>query len=76
MMPLIAGPQGPSLAFENASAEEADTLAVEKSVYFRNCAEAWAADKAPIYEGQPGYRPELDGNSDGIACEPYPGKRP
>lgn len=41
------------------------------SVYFRTCKEAWAAGAAPIYRGQPGYRPEMDGDGDGIACEPY-----
>jgi hypothetical protein len=43
-------------------------------VYYRNCAEARAAGVAPIRAGQPGYRPELDADSDGIACEPYRGK--
>lgn len=38
---------------------------------YANCAQARAAGAAPIYRGQPGYRPELDGDSDGIACEPY-----
>lgn len=44
-------------------------------VYFRNCSEARAAGVAPIYRGQPGYRPEMDGDNDGIACEPYKGRR-
>jgi hypothetical protein len=39
-------------------------------VYYPNCNAARAAGAAPIYEGQPGYRPEMDGDSDGIACEP------
>lgn len=43
--------------------------------YFRNCAEAIAAGAAPLYRGQPGYRPQMDGDSDGIACEPYRGRR-
>ncbi len=38
-------------------------------VYYRNCAEARAAGAAPLYRGQPGYRPELDRDRDGIACE-------
>lgn len=42
----------------------------ERSVYYRNCAAAWRDGAAPIYEGEPGYRPELDGDGDGIACEP------
>lgn len=40
-------------------------------VYFATCAQAWAAGAAPIYLGQPGYRPEMDGDRDGIACEPF-----
>ncbi|MDV2477537.1 DUF1524 domain-containing protein [Rhodococcus zopfii] len=38
-------------------------------VYFENCAAARAAGAAPLYAGQPGYRPEMDGDRDGIACE-------
>lgn len=26
---------------------------------------------APLYRGQPSYRPEMDGDGDGIVCEPY-----
>jgi excalibur calcium-binding domain-containing protein len=40
-------------------------------VHYRNCAAAWAAGAAPIYIGEPGYEPRLDGDSDGIACEPF-----
>ena len=39
------------------------------SVYYKNCTAARAAGAAPIYRGQPGYRPELDRDGDGIACE-------
>lgn len=39
--------------------------------YYRNCAAAWAAGVAPITSGDPGYRGELDGDGDGIACEPF-----
>lgn len=42
--------------------------------YFRNCREAWAAGAAPLRRGQPGYRPEMDGDGDGIACEPFRGR--
>lgn len=44
-------------------------------VYYRSCADARAAGAAPLYRGQPGYRPEMDGDGDGIACEPYRGRR-
>lgn len=39
--------------------------------YYSGCNEARAAGVAPLYAGEPGYRPEMDGDSDGIACEPY-----
>lgn len=40
--------------------------------YFPNCTAARAAGAAPIYRGQPGYRPALDRDNDGIACELWP----
>ena len=43
--------------------------------YYPNCAAARWAGVAPIYRGEPGYRPELDADNDGIACEPYPNRR-
>jgi hypothetical protein len=52
-------------------ASERRALTVEASVYYRGCKEARAAGVAPIYRGQPGYRPGMDGDNDGIACEPY-----
>ncbi|HTQ16173.1 excalibur calcium-binding domain-containing protein, partial [Mycobacterium sp.] len=33
---------------------------------------ACAAGAAPIRRGQPGYRPELDRDGDGIACQVCP----
>jgi hypothetical protein len=39
------------------------------SVYYRTCADAKAAGAAPLYRGDPGYRPELDRDRDGVACE-------
>jgi hypothetical protein len=38
-------------------------------VYFENCDAARAAGAAPIYRGEPGYRPGLDRDGDGVACE-------
>ena len=40
------------------------------STYYKSCAEARAASAAPLYVGQPGYRAGLDGDHDGVACEP------
>ncbi|WP_448627396.1 GmrSD restriction endonuclease domain-containing protein [Geodermatophilus sp. URMC 64] len=36
---------------------------------YASCDAARAAGAAPLREGQPGYRPELDGDGDGVACE-------
>lgn len=40
-----------------------------KAVYYKNCTAARAAGAAPLFIGQPGYRPPLDRDKDGIACE-------
>lgn len=37
--------------------------------YWAGCNDARAAGTAPIYEGEPGYREDMDGDGDGIACE-------
>lgn len=47
----------------------------QPGAYYRYCADARAAGVAPLYAGEPGYRPELDRDSDGVACEPYRGHR-
>lgn len=39
------------------------------SAYYPNCRAACAAGVAPIYRGQPGYRPGLDRDNHGVACE-------
>ena len=44
------------------------------AVYFPGCNAVRAAGLAPLYRGQPGYRAEMDGDDDGIACEPYRGR--
>ncbi len=36
------------------------------------CNDARAAGTAPIYRGEPGYRANMGGDGDGIACEPIP----
>ncbi len=39
------------------------------SAYYPNCAAAEAAGAAPLSRGRPGYRPELDRDGDGVACD-------
>lgn len=36
---------------------------------YSDCAAARAAGAAPLHEGDPGYRSELDRDGDGIACD-------
>ena len=43
--------------------------------YYRDCDDARAMGAAPLHRGAPGYRPELDADGDGVACEPYGRKR-
>nr|WP_236783109.1 DUF1524 domain-containing protein [Arthrobacter sp. QXT-31] len=43
--------------------------AAPAAAYYANCSAAKAAGAAPLYVGSPGYRPALDRDSDGIACE-------
>lgn len=62
-----------SLASSAGERQQAAEDAVESTVYYAGCNEARAAGAAPIYAGQPGYRAGMDGDGDGIACEPYRG---
>ena len=59
--------------WRTASKSAAELQAIEHSANYRNCDDARAAGVAPIYRGSPGYREGMDGDSDGIACEPYHG---
>jgi hypothetical protein len=44
---------------------------VEQSVTYAGCDAVRAAGKAPLHAGEPGYRSEMDGDGDGLACEPH-----
>lgn len=48
--------------------------AAAPSVYFPDCRTAAMGGHINIPKGSPGYRPELDADGDGIACEPYRGR--
>jgi endonuclease YncB( thermonuclease family) len=72
---VAAGRTAQGLLAQRQSHTSRAAAPVVGSVYFRNCNEARAAGAAPLYRGQPGYRPEMDGDGDGIACEPFRGRR-
>ena len=54
--------------------ETAATQRIERSVYYSGCKAVRSAGKAPLHRGDPGYREGMDGDGDGIACEPYRGQ--
>ena len=56
-----------------AAVEAVAAQQVEQSVYYAGCNEVRALGKDPLYAGDPGYREGMDGDSDGVACEPYHG---
>lgn len=46
-----------------------DQRATELSVTYPGCNEPRALGLAPLRQGEPGYRAEMDGDGDGLACE-------
>lgn len=42
--------------------------------WWPGCDPVREAGSAPLYAGEPGYRDEMDGDGDGVACEPYRGR--
>ncbi|MFF5174778.1 excalibur calcium-binding domain-containing protein [Micromonospora sp. NPDC000089] len=52
-----------------AKPKPATTAPKPKAPYYRNCDAVRAAGKAPLHVGDPGFRPALDRDGDGEACE-------
>ena len=50
------------------AATAAGTVAAD--IHYSGCTAVRAAGKAPLYRGDPGYSEDMDGDDDGIACEP------
>src|SRR5690606_4071204 len=50
-------------------AETTDPEPEPEPVFFRNCFQVFRAGAMPLLFGQDGYRPGLDRDGDGIACE-------
>lgn len=49
-------------------------FSLRSSVFYSTCRDAVLDGRANIRRGEPGYRPELDADNDGLACEPYRGR--
>ena len=68
--------QAPAAPVSEAPAQQVQQEApvqqapAQSSVYYETCADARAAGAAPLHRGEPGYRPGLDRDGDGVACEP------
>ena len=54
---------------ESESQKKSESEPEPQKEFYSNCKEAKAAGVAPMYEGDPGYRPELDRDKDGTACD-------
>lgn len=72
----VTTPEGQQAFIANAKGVAVSTglmraRAPQEGDYWRGCDDARAAGTAPIYRGEPGYREGMDGDNDGIACEPY-----
>jgi len=73
---LVGGIYGVNWLFKDDSSTtntstQTQTPSGSDSLYFSNCTEARDAGYENIAQGDPGYRPELDRDGDGLACEPY-----
>jgi len=67
-------PNTPGPAQASPRRQAASSASAGSGWSYRNCREARAAGVAPLYRGQPGYGSHMDGDNDGIACEPYHGR--
>jgi hypothetical protein len=62
--------QGPSTTRPNYPTSRFSTTTPSRpAVYYKNCAEAHADGRWNIPADDPAYRPALDKNHDGVACE-------
>lgn len=76
---LIAVASGLGLAFganalEAAQQRQAILDALPAGYTYSGCNEVRAAGVAPLYSYEPGFSERLDGDGDGIGCEPYRGQ--
>ena len=69
-LPSETVPQRPFIALPPSGDDESQiTSPAVYDPYYGSCADARAAGAAPLYAGEPGYRPRLDRDGDGVACE-------
>lgn len=66
---LLGG--GAFAAYDMMNPPAARSELTQHGSFYRTCREALQDSRANIRRGEPGYRPELDADGDGLACEPY-----
>lgn len=66
--PVAPQPAAPQPA-EAPAEPQRDDNSSDGTVYYKDCDAARAAGAAPLKRGEPGYRPGLDRDNDGIACD-------
>lgn len=76
---LIAVASGLGLAFganalDAAQERQAILDALPAGYTYSGCNEVRAEGVAPLYRHEPGFSERLDGDGDGIGCEPYRGR--
>ncbi|GAA4761954.1 excalibur calcium-binding domain-containing protein [Novosphingobium ginsenosidimutans] len=62
-----------SAGLRPAAAPDGQTREPQAGDYWENCAAARRAGVSSINASEPGYRDDMDGDGDGVACEPYNG---
>jgi hypothetical protein len=70
--PRYPGVAYPTVPVSPVPSTVTPTAVASASGYYGSCAAAEAAGAAPLRRGRPGYRPELDRDGDGVACDATP----
>ena len=61
-----------SIKYDEHEARQARLTSLPAGYEFSNCSEVRAEGLAPLQSWERGYSPQMDRDSDGVACEPYP----
>ena len=69
-----APPRAPKAAVRAARPVAMPALPALRDQHFHGCDDARAAGRYDIPSWDPSYRREMDGDGDGLACEPYRGR--
>ena len=59
--------------YQRREARQQIFASLPADVSFAGCNELRARGLAPLRRGEPGYGEHMDGDGDGVACEPHPG---